>query len=240
MENTNLTTSSVQDRMKVIAVIGATGEIGRRFVEQLLALEDPMLEVVSMVRDKTKVSMSHAGTKIYEIDITKRETLENAFLEISKTQGELLGVINAAGVVAFGESGSLPEGVVSQLVGVNTLGVLNILGAALKYVSQGGWVLNMSGVAAEMPVMGMGAYCSSKAGASMAMKVANRELKRRGARAIDVRVGHTETGLAGRALYGEPLKMSQGLDPDYVVSEILKHVKNGETDIGPDRFLRTS
>lgn len=59
-------------------------------------------------------------------------------------------------------------------------------------------------------------------------------------RAIDVRVECTETGLAGRALYGEPLKMSQGLDPDCVGSEILKHVKNGETDIGPDRFLRTS
>lgn len=82
--------------------------------------------------------------------------------------------------MAFGENGSILGEVISHLVGVNTIGVLNILGAALKYVSQGGWVLNKSSVAAEMPIVGMGAYCSSKAGASMAMKVANRELKCRG------------------------------------------------------------
>jgi cyclic-di-GMP-binding biofilm dispersal mediator protein len=62
----------------------------------------------------------------------------------------------------------------------------------------------LSGLAeeADMPVLGMSAYCASKAAARAAVQVAGREWRRSGRRVLDVRAPHTDTGLAQRALWG--------------------------------------
>ena len=87
-----------------------------------------------------------------------------------------------------------------------------------------------------MPIIGMGAYCASKAAAKMAMAVAARELRREKIRVIDVRAPHTETGLANRALEGEAPTMPEGLQPKAVVDRVLYALAGGEKDLPAEAF----
>jgi cyclic-di-GMP-binding biofilm dispersal mediator protein len=214
---------------KTAVIIGGTGAFGRRFAKQMSESHT----VVLLVRDRNRVPAELTGMLTLEIDITRRETLEAAMAEVLRVHGGIDAVINAAGVVAFGE---VSEATSRMLLEVNTLGVLNVIAVARAGLNAGGWLLSLSGVAAEMQIVGMGSYCASKAGASAAMRTAARELRRAGVRAIDVRVGHCETGLVDRSLEGRAGAMPKGFDPDAVVERILQLVEAGVVDIGPESF----
>jgi NAD(P)-dependent dehydrogenase (short-subunit alcohol dehydrogenase family) len=91
-----------------------------------------------------------------------------------------------------------------------------------------------------MPIIGMGAYCASKAAAKTAMAVAARELRREKIRVIDVRAPHSETGLVDRALEGAAPKMPEGLDPQFVVDRVLDAIVDGEKDLPAEAFSNPS
>ena len=97
-------------------------------------------------------------------------------------------------------------------------------------------IASLTGVAADMTIIGMSAYCASKAAAHRAMVIAARELRSRKITVLDIRAPHTETGLVGRALHGTAPKMPPGLAPEAVVRRILTAVADGEKDLPAEAF----
>jgi len=130
----------------------------------------------------------------------------------------------------------VPAEVVSELFATNAQGVINLLSLAGTRVSKGGFVASLTGVAADVDVLGMSAYCASKAAAHKAMSIGARELRSKKITVLDVRAPHTETGLVTRALFGEAPKMPQGLSPQQVAARILQALESGEKDLPADAF----
>lgn len=209
-------------------VVGATGVLGARIAAHLAAAG---ARVSAIVRDHTR--LDGASVSQYALaDVTDHTALATAFASVAPFDG----VVNAAGVVAFGNVADLDDATLTTLFAVNAIAPIVMLREAARHLADGGFFVNLSGVVATQPVAGMAAYSASKAAAWAAMSAAGRELRRRRIDVIDARPPHTETGLATRPLAGVAPKMPTGLSPDVVAARIVTAVVDGERDLPVEAF----
>jgi cyclic-di-GMP-binding biofilm dispersal mediator protein len=83
---------------------------------------------------------------------------------------------------------------------------------------------------------GLAAYSASKAAFFAFNQAISRELRRDGIRVIDARPGHTETGLAGRAIGGVAPAFPTGMSADQVSDRIVKAIVEDEKDLPSSAF----
>jgi cyclic-di-GMP-binding biofilm dispersal mediator protein len=82
----------------------------------------------------------------------------------------------------------------------------------------------------------MAAYTTSKTAHSTWLKALALEARRQKVRVMDARPGHTETGLASRALFGTAPAFAQGMTPEHVVNKIIEAIEAGITELPSDSF----
>jgi len=217
-----------------IVVTGATGGIGRQIARQLAELgarltltarDQGALEAIGI--DATVVAAdlrdSHAGTAIVNAALT--------------ANGRLDGLVNAAGIVAFGSLIETDDVVIEELFLTNVLGPLWLIRAALPALTEShGFIANISAVVAEQPLPGMVAYAASKAALTAADRALTRELRKAGVTVTDARPPHTETGLADRPIVGVAPRLRPGLEPDVVARRIIAAIQAGEREVPADAF----
>ena len=211
-----------------IVIVGASGVLGGRLAAQL---SQGGSKVSAIVRDAGRIDPT-TFSKYAVADITDTLALRAAFAELSPYNG----VINAAGVVAFGNLADVDDHTLTQLFAINAIAPIVMLRESAPNISAGGFFLNISAVVAQQPMAGMAAYSASKAAVWGAMIAATREMRRSQIDVIDVRPPHTETGLATRPLAGVAPKLPTGLDPDAVAARIITAIKNGEHDLPMESF----
>jgi len=212
-----------------VVVVGATGVLGARIAAHFATAG---ARVSAIVRDHTRLdgaSVSHYALA----DVTDHAALATAFASVAPFDG----VVNATGVVAFGNVAELDDATLARLFAVNAIAPIVMLREAAPHLADGGFFVNLSGVVATQPVAGMAAYSASKAAAWAAMTAAARELRRRRIDVVDARPPHTETGLATRPIAGIAPKMPQGLTPDTVAARIVAAVVAGERDVPAESFM---
>ena len=134
------------------------------------------------------------------LDLKDPEACELAVAAATHHAGQLDVVVNAVGVEAFGPVDELSVDVMEELFMTNTFVAIMLAKAALPAMSEGGVIVNISGVIAEQPLPGMAAYAASKAAVRSFDEALTREARRRRIRVIDARPPHTETGLASRPI----------------------------------------
>lgn len=217
---------------KTVVVIGATGSLG-----QLMALElrERGADVRLIVRSPDSLVTGLRDLPVAMADIKERGEVAAAFAGVSNGQS-VDGIINCTGVVAFGGFSELSDDVARELMAVNALGVINVISLATTSLNPEGFLASFTGVAADMAIIGMGAYCASKAAAKMAMGVAARELRRKKISVLDIRAPHIETGLVTRALEGTAPRMPEGLQPQAVIERVLEAIAAGEKDLPAEAF----
>ncbi len=213
---------------KKIVIVGATGVLGAALASQL---NSSGASVSAVVRDAGRLNASAISAHAIA-DVTDSAALRAAFASLAPFDG----VINAAGVVAFGTLAELDDVTLTNLFAINSIAPMVMLRESAAHISDGGFFLNISAVVALQPMAGMAAYSASKAGAWGAMVGATRELRRQQIDVIDVRPPHTETGLATRPLAGVAPKLPTGLDPAFVATRIISAIKDGERDLPVEAF----
>jgi len=219
----------------VVLVAGASGGLGVRVAAML---EDEGAVVVRAARRPDSLS----GPGAYLADL--RDPSGGAALVRSALDehGRLDGVVVAAGVVAFGAAKDLDDDTLDELVATNALGPIRLLRdahAALAQSAAAGrkpFVVTISGVVSEAPTVGMAAYSASKAALAAFVSAAGREYRRDGIRVLDARPGHTDTGLATRAVAGQAPAFGAALDPDAVAERIVRAIVDGEKDLPSSAF----
>ncbi len=155
--------------------------------------------------------------------------------------GRLDGVINAAGVVAFGNLVDTEDAVIEELFFTNVIGPLWMLRRTAPLLAESqGFVLNISAVVADQPMPGMAAYAATKAALTGADRALIRELRRSKISVYDVRPPHTETGLVDRALAGLAPKLPEGLAPEQVATAIIEAIEQGRLDVSADDITNAS
>ena len=211
---------------KTILVIGASGGVGRHFVQQL--------------GESGAVVISASSS---DVNLENAESIERFAKHILTNHGSVDGVVLASGLVAFGSIAETPAEVRERLMRVNFLGQADLVSALLPALTSSAgagnapFVLSISGVIAESPMANLAAYSASKTALLGYAQAAARELRRASIRWIDARPGHTETGLASRAIFGQAPAFGAGLEPAAVVARMIEAIKNDEKDLPSGSFL---
>jgi len=219
----------------VVAVVGASGGLGapvsRRLAERgaRLVLAGPHLARLQ--------AMAVPGAVCVAADLRDPTAGDVVVATATERFGRLDGLVNVAGVVAFGPLVDTDDVVIEELFLTNVLGPLWLLRRAIEALAASkGFVCNVSAVVAEQPLPDMAAYAASKAALSAADQALARELRRRGITVCDARPPHTETGLADRALSGVAPRLPRGLEPEAVAARLVAAIEAGETDLPASAF----
>jgi cyclic-di-GMP-binding biofilm dispersal mediator protein len=216
-----------------VLLLGATGGLGGALGTEL-ARRGATLTLVG--RDRTRLEQLDISGARVALDLRTPDACSAAVRAAVEHGGRLDVVINAVGVVAFGDIGSLSTDVMEELFMTNTFIPIMIAREALATLSSGGVMVNISGVIAEQNLPGMAAYGASKAAVRSFDEALAREARRQGVRVLDARPPHTETGLAGRAIAGTAPKMGVGLDPALVARIVCDAIESGATDLPSGAF----
>ncbi|MGB9358970.1 MAG: SDR family oxidoreductase [Acidimicrobiia bacterium] len=217
-------------------VLGGSGDLGTLIAQRLL---DRGGKVMLAARNRSRLHKAATALEppvpSVEFDLQEPRHVEHVIGTAIAGLGGLDGVVNAAGVVAFGPLADLSDSALDELVATDLVGPLRVIRAAIPHV-EGGFVVNISGVVAERPTAGMAAYSAVKAGLSAATVALGRELRRQRITVLDARPPHTETGLVQRSIAGVAPTMPPGLDPGLVAGVIVDGIERGARELPPEAF----
>lgn len=178
---------------RVVVVTGGASGIGAATVDRLRA------------RGARPVSWDLAGSDdVGPCDVGDPDQVAAALEATMASAGPPAGLVTAAGVGTHGLLEGLDLDEWKRALEVNLTGTMLSLRAVLPHLAAAhGAVVAVSSINGSIPTPGMAAYCVSKAGVDMLVRVAAAELGPRGVRVNGVAPGITETPLfadsAGRA-----------------------------------------
>jgi short-subunit dehydrogenase len=208
----------------VVVVVGATGGLGREIVADLRR------------RGATVIGAGRSGPDVV-VDIRDPDAGDALVRAATAAHGRLDGVVDAAGIVAFGELATTDPVVIEELFLVNALGPMWLAQRVLPALAESsGFFAAITGVVAEQSFPGMVGYAASKAALSHALAGLRREARRAGVHVLDARPPHTETGLATRPLAGTAPRMAVGLDPAAVAVRIVDAIVAGDAEVPSSAF----
>ena len=216
-----------------VLLLGATGVLGRELGRQLLKA-GARLTLVGRTESKL-AELDLPGLKVAG-DIADVDACTEAVWETVTRVGRIDGVVNASGVVAFGNLADLDDTTIDELVTTNLIGPVRMIRTVIPELEDGGFIANISAVVGEHPTAGMAFYSATKAALSAIDTALARELRPRRIDVIDARPPHTETGLANRAIAGEPPRLPTGKAPETVAARILEAIRKRERIVSAKDF----
>ena len=222
-----------------VLLVGATGGLGSALARRLaaagarlsLAARDPdrLGELAAGLGDAVVTSVA--------ADLTLPGTPARV-VGAAADAATLTGLVNAAGVVAFGDVADLDDDALDDVLLLDLVAPIRLVRAAIPHLADGGFVVQLSAVVAERPTAHMAAYSAAKAGLTAFDAALALELRRRRIRVLDARPPHTETGLADRPVAGQPPRLPRGLDPDSVAERVVRAIVDDERDLPSAAFGR--
>ncbi|MEO5577311.1 MAG: SDR family oxidoreductase, partial [Gaiellaceae bacterium] len=159
-----------------ILVVGASGGIGRPLVDALAGRGSRLALVGRDSSDLDDVALDGIATLRFDLASDAAPRLVAAAAD---ALGGLDGVVCCAGAVAFGPLDKTPIDVLKEIVAVDLVGPLLLARAAIPILPAGGFILNVSGVVAELPTAGLVPYSAAKAGISAGFRALAREVRPR-------------------------------------------------------------
>ena len=217
-----------------VVVTGASGGIGRHIAKQLA---EAGARLTLAARDRNALESLGIDATVVSADLRDAEAGRTIVAAALAANNTLDGLVNAAGVVAFGSLADTADEVIEDLFLTNVLGPLWLMRAAIPALTASrGFIANISAVVAEQPLAGMAAYAASKAALTAADRALTRELRAAGITVTDARPPHTETGLADRPISGIAPQLREGLRPEDVARRIVTAVIAGEREIPAEAF----
>ena len=182
---------------KTVLITGASRGIGAATAR---AFADAGANVALVARSTTEIAelAGEIGDKAIAIpcDVSRYGEVRGAVDKTVETFGSLDVLVNNAGVVApMGPLQDMDPEEWGKTIDINLKGVLHGIHAVMPgmIAKGGGTIINISSGAAHGPVDGWSAYCSSKAGAFMLTRVADKEARDKGLRVLGLSPGTVAT-----------------------------------------------
>lgn len=224
-----------------VLVLGATGGLGGAIAGRLAA-SGARITLSGRKEDRLRSlagQLGEAGTDAVVTTVVADLTRPGgpgSVVQAAHDAAPLTGVVNAAGVVAFGTVEDLDDDTLDEVLLLDLVAPIRLARAALGVLPEGGFLAQVSAVVAEKAMPGMAAYSAAKAGLTAFDAALATELRRRRIRVLDVRPPHTETGLATRPVAGEAPRLPRGLDPEGVAARIVQALADDERDLPSSVF----
>jgi NAD(P)-dependent dehydrogenase (short-subunit alcohol dehydrogenase family) len=178
--------------MKYALVSGANGGIGGAIVKQLL---ENGYEVFGC--DIAPASAEVAGVHNLVVDITKRDSVEAAFAEVSAVTDKLDVIINAAGIMFMGSVIEEPAERFRKILDINVVGTYLMNEVFFPLIEKGrGRIINFSSEYGKYTTVPFNAfYTTSKHAIESYTDGLRRELKFLGIKVITIRPGAFKTNM---------------------------------------------
>ncbi len=196
----------LQKQSGVVLVTGAGSGIGMSVVLRLLREGRPCVALDRDVERLRDLAAEHKRLRVIPCDVRDVESVEKALAVVEREVGPIHGLVHAAGVLCVGSLLG-PEMTVStfeSLLSVNLVGTWTMGRAVARRLvaRRAGALVFVTSNAGTTPRVDMGAYCASKAGATMLAKCLALELAPHGIRSNSVSPGSTDTPML-RSLLGD-------------------------------------
>ena len=225
---------------KRVLVVGANGSFGAEFCNQFMSAGALVIGTATGAESSIRLDANLQQRLL--LDLRSQESIKTLAQYLLQIPEQLDGIVFASGLVAFGAISETPVEVQNQLNQVNATGPIYLVSKLIPKLAataaSGGspFIVTISGVIAESPMAGLAAYSSSKTALHGFAIAAAKELKKLGIRWLDARPGHTESGLASRAIFGQAPNFGLGMDVSHVVSRIVRGITDDEKDLPSTSF----
>jgi NAD(P)-dependent dehydrogenase (short-subunit alcohol dehydrogenase family) len=225
---------------KTILVVGATGAFGTSLALQLKDAGAVVYGTASSAASSVRLG-EHLDLRLL-LDLEDSNSIEVLANYLLAEAAPLDAIILASGLVGFGSIAETPDGALDRLLKVNATGQIDLAQRLLPKLLDSAlaerepFVVSLSGVIAEAPMPGLSAYSASKTALHGYSQAAAKELRKSRIRWMDARPGHTESGLAGRAIFGTAPNFGEGMTVERVTSRIIQGILDDERDLPSSAF----
>lgn len=225
---------------KSILVVGANGAFGSAISEKLMNSGATVIGTARTADSSVRLSANLAARLL--LDLEQPSSIQVLTDYVLAQPADLDGIILASGLVGFGSIAETPAALGNRLMQVNALGPIDLVQRLLPKLhasvlaEREPFVVSISGVIAEAPMPGLSAYSASKSALYGFAQAAAKELRKSRIRWMDTRPGHTESGLAGRAIFGSAPNFGPGMSVDHVVERIVNGIIDDERDLPSAAF----
>lgn len=225
---------------KNVLVVGASGALGGELTKQLIAAGANVLAAASTLESAERIPPG--VTLRLVLDLANPASIQAVAEHILATGTALDGIVLASGLVGFGSAFETAPASAATLMQVNYLGQAELVSHLLPNLTArasetgSGFIAGISGLVAEKAFLGMSAYSASKSAFSSYLAGLGMELRRHKVTVLDARPGHTETGLAGRAIFGTAPAFPNGMTAEHVVDNIMAAIIDGKRELASTDF----
>ncbi|MEE8715453.1 MAG: SDR family NAD(P)-dependent oxidoreductase [Coriobacteriales bacterium] len=223
--------------MKSIAIVtGATSGVGREFCRQLDGTYYGRIdEIWAIGRDEDALAevrrALYAPVRTFALDLRDPHSFGVLRSALAAEEDACVSwLVNSAGFGWFGLETQADPSLMVDMVRVNCLAVVETIGLALPYVQPGSRIVNMSSVAAFLPLPGMGMYAATKRFVLDVTRVLNDELEGTGVHACAVCPKALNTGFWKDA--GQAASMGKMLGEESVYDVVRKAIDAVEAGRG--------
>lgn len=212
---------------RIVLITGAAQGIGENTARALaqsdaivIAVDQKEVELVNLINE-----LRSEGKTAYAFvaNVSSPGQMEKIVAQVEETIGPIDALVNVAGVFSTGPITECQDEEWRRLFSINTDAVFYTLRAVGKRMKtrRRGAIVTISSNAASVPRVGMAAYASSKAAATMLAKCLALELAEFGIRCNIVSPGSTETAMQRgfwedgigpeKIIYGDPENYRVGI-----------------------------
>jgi len=223
---------------KNILVLGGSGVLGAELVRQLSAQGANVMATARNAETAAKIPAEAKLKLVVDLEIPESiKTFTDYLLDANKP---ISGIINAAGVVGFAKATETSALDSAKLMQINNLGPAAIISALHPLLvldkETESFVAGITGVVSEKVFPGMSSYTVSKTAHASYLATIAQEFRRDKIQVTDAKPGHTETGLASRAIFGTAPAFPEGMTAGHVVTVLLNGIKEGKAVIASTEF----
>lgn len=216
--------------MKRIAVItGASSGIGRETALQaskyftfdemwlIARREERLLSLKSEIEKTESFSL-----RVIAMDITKEESVDRYREMLSAEENEIMLLVNNAGMGTYGKFIDTPQQLSMNMLNLNCNALVYFTSLSIPYMRENSCILNVSSLAAFMPLGNFALYAASKALVLHFSLALRAELESRGINVTALCPGSVKSEFSLVASRGATREVAGGEDTAKVVRHALK------------------
>jgi len=225
---------------KTVLVIGATGALGGLIGNALAQAGATVIGTARTNDSAARLPASLAQSLLLDLDDETSVTTLATYL--ADRPEPLDAIVNAAGIVGFGTVESTSAADAGRLMRVNHLAPAHLISRVIPRLVESAVaerqpvIVGITGIVSEQAFAGMAAYVASKTAHAAWLRALALELRRSKVRVLDAHPGHTETGLASRAVFGVAPNFPLGMTAEHVAQVIVAAIVADETALPSERF----
>jgi len=209
---------------RVALVTGGSKGIGFAIAEALVA-QGARVMITGRAAADLERAESRLGGRAASVsaDARRPDDVQRAVEATVDRHGGIDVLVNNAGIGIFKNAAEMSAEEWHSILDTNLTGVFNYCHAVIPHLRRrgGGWIVNISSLAAKNPFSGGAAYCASKAGLNAFSDALMQEVRYDDIRVTCVMPGSVATGFGGRGAADRPDWKIQPEDVGKVVVDLL-------------------